>query len=242
MTGEDDSIISIDAIDARLTPYDWSFSRERRAEINDHWATLLLEKPKMFNGRVLLQHQGDVQGGVFIARYFETDYSDFIAWHRFGYPPPAMRNGFAMAALRARDGAWLLGVMGDHTVNAGKIYFAAGTPDRNDVLPDGTIDLAGSAARELFEETGLKPDEVEVGDGWNVALDSVRAAFMRPFRIDLPAQEARRLILSRIKSEAEPELSDIYIVRSLGDLAPERMPRFIVNYLTWAAQPANDQR
>lgn len=242
MSAEDNEIIAIDAIDARLTPYDWSFSRERRADIDAHWSKLLAEKPKMFNGRVLLQHHGEVVAGKFVARYFETDYADFIAWHRFGYPPPAMRNGFAMAALRARDGAWLLGVMGDHTVNAGRIYFAAGTPDRHDVRPDGAIDLAGSAERELFEETGLKRDEVEVGEGWNVALDSVRAAFMRPFRIDLPAEEARRLILSRIRAEAEPELQDIYIARSADDLIPDRMPRFMINYLTWASDPANDQR
>lgn len=229
-----DEIIAIDTVDARLSPFDWSFSRERRAEIDQHWATLSAEKPKMFNGRVLLQHHGEVANGVFVARYFETDYADFIAWHRFGYPPPALRNGFAMAALQSRDGAFLLGVMSAHTVNAGRIYFAAGTPDRHDIREDKSIDLAGSAERELCEETGLTSGEVQIENRWVVALDPVRAAFMRPCRIDLPAEEARRLMLARIAAQADPELADIHIVRSPADYRPDLMPRYMLSYLDWA--------
>jgi 8-oxo-dGTP pyrophosphatase MutT (NUDIX family) len=238
MTGD---IIAIRRIDARLASYDWSFSRERRAEIEACWAAASAEKPAMFNGRILLQHHGETQGDVFVARYFETDYADFLAWLRLGYPPPSMRNGFAMAALQARDGAFLLGVMGDHTANAGRIYFPSGTPDRDDLLPDGTVDLAGSAERELYEETGLRRDEATAGEGWLLAIDKVRAAFMRPFYIDLPAEEARRLILSRIAAQAEPELADVHIVRAKADILRDRMPGFMQEYLDWALA-RGDQR
>ena len=46
----------------------------------------------------------------------------------------------------------------------GKIYFPAGTPDLGDVK-NGALDLAGSVARELFEETGIGADEVDFRAG-----------------------------------------------------------------------------
>jgi 8-oxo-dGTP pyrophosphatase MutT (NUDIX family) len=233
-------MFDIDSIEAALIPFDWTFPRERRAEIDANWTRLSAEKPKTFNGRVLLQHESRIEGRVFHAGYFPTDYADFIAWIRFGPPLPTLRNGFAQAALQANDGGWLLGVMHGDSVNAGRIYFAAGTPDMSDVRPDGTLDLAASAARELEEEAGLEPGEVEIGEGWTVVLERKRAAFLRPCRIDLPADEARRLILSRVRAQAEPELADVHIVRGEADLRPDAMPDYILAFLRRAL--ARDQR
>jgi 8-oxo-dGTP pyrophosphatase MutT (NUDIX family) len=226
-------IIPISRVEARISPYEWAFSRENSVKITDHWANLIATKPAMFNGRVLLQHRGEVVDGVFHADYFETDYASFIAWHHMDYPGEKLRNGFAMAALEASDGAFLLGIMGNHTVNAGKIYFAAGTPDLDDVLPDGTVDLAGSTLRELEEETGLLPSEVIAHDDWAVVLGPVRAAFMRRVTLDIPAEIARNMMLERIRQQSDPELSDIYIVRTLADIDTLRMPIFQQAYLRY---------
>jgi 8-oxo-dGTP pyrophosphatase MutT (NUDIX family) len=148
-------ILELDRIEAVLAPRQWAFARERAAEIEAHWRGLVAANPSLFDGRVLVQYERRVEGRVFHASYLETDYSAFIAWRDFGWPDREVLNGFAMAALRARDGAFLLGEMGPHTANAGKVYFAAGTPDPDDVTQDGRVDLLGSALRELAEETGL---------------------------------------------------------------------------------------
>jgi 8-oxo-dGTP pyrophosphatase MutT (NUDIX family) len=224
-------IVTLRALDCRLEPMDWPFAVENGPAITENWQKFIADKPASFNGKVFLQHDWRIEDGIYRGRYLEADYAAFIAWRDFGYPGPPMRNGFAMAALKARDGAYLLGVMGEGTANAGKIYFAAGTPDREDLLPDGTIDLAGSVLREMGEETGLRVDEVTVASEWTGVIHGVRAAFMRPVAIDLPAEEARRLILARMKSLHEEELSDIYIARGLGDIDPERMPPFQAAYL-----------
>lgn len=227
----DGEIVALSRIEARVEPYDWVFARERAGEIAAHWAAITVGKPAMFNGRVMLQHRAAIVGDVFEAGYFETDYAAFLAWKDFGFPGAVLRNGFAMAALRASDGAFLCGVMGAHTANPGKVYFAAGTPDRADVAPDGTLDLAFSATRELCEETGLTLDDVSVGEGWSAVILRGCVAFMRPVAIALPAEQARALILSRMALQSEPELADIAIVRSLAEADRFDMQPFMAAYL-----------
>jgi 8-oxo-dGTP pyrophosphatase MutT (NUDIX family) len=227
-------VIAIARVDARLVSYDWPFMAMRKAEIAAHWEVMKADKPAMFNGQVLLQCRGHVEGDIFRADYFQLDYASFIAWHRWGHPPTdgaQIRNGFAMGALRSRDGAYLMGVMGQHTANAGKIYFAAGTPDPGDVTADGNVDLAGSVMRELEEETGLMAHEVTAGDDWRIVLSNERVAFMRDVFIDLPAVEARRLIRDRLSRQAEPELDDIAIARIPADIDIVRMPVFMQTFL-----------
>lgn len=234
MTGNgvvDGTIVALDRVEARVEAFDWGFARERADEIAAHWAGISAGKPAMFNGRVMLQHRAAIADGVFQAGYFEADYAAFMSWRDFGHPGPMIRNGFAMAALRAADGAFLLGRMGDHTANPGKVYFAAGTPDREDARPDGTLDLAGSVTRELCEETGLTLDEIKVDERWTAVIVPGRVAFMRPVGIDLAAEDAREMMLERIAQQDEPELSDIVIVRNLADCAAYDMPPFMTSYL-----------
>jgi 8-oxo-dGTP pyrophosphatase MutT (NUDIX family) len=228
---ENGTIVRLSRVDAVVEPYDWAFARENSQKIAAHWAEISAGKPAMFNGRVMLQHRAAIRDGVFEASYFETDYAAFLTWRDVGHPGPIIRNGFAMAALRANDGAFLCGKMGDHTANAGKVYFAAGTPDREDARPDGTLDLAGSVTRELGEETGLRVDELQVGEGWTALIEQGRIAFMREVRIDLPAEEARALMLERMKDLEEEELSDIVVVRDLADTENHDMPPFMRRYL-----------
>lgn len=225
------TIVELSGLEARVEPYDWAFRRERAEEIASHWAQISAGKPAMFDGRVMLQHRATMENGIFRAGYFETDYSAFMSWRDFGHPGPVVRNGFAMAALRASDGAFLCGVMGNHTANPGKVYFAAGTPDRSDARPDGTLDLAGSVTRELEEETGLTGREIIVRDSWTAVVMQGRIAFMRPVLVALPAEKARALMLSRMATQDEPELADIAIVRGPDDASRLDMPPFMRPYL-----------
>lgn len=227
-------IVPLSALNCRLNPRNWSFAEQNRAGIEANWREFLARSPASFDGRVFLQHRWRIENGIYHADYLETRYSAFIGWRDTGTPGPPMRNGFAMAALTSRDGAYLLGIMGEGTANPGRIYFAAGTPDPSDLQPDGTIDLAGSVLRELGEETGLRPEEVTVGEDWLAVIDGWRCAFMRPVTIDLDAEEARDLILKRLKSLPEEELTGIHIARSPADIDRVRMPQFQIAYLEHA--------
>jgi len=99
-------------------------------------------------------------GERFTASYFETDFASFLAWRDWEFPDREVFNGFGMARCAAADGAFVMGEMGGHTANAGRIYFPAGTPDLDDIKGD-TVDIAGSVVREVGEETGLSPADYQ---------------------------------------------------------------------------------
>src|ERR1035438_4965201 len=136
-----------------LQPWSWPFAQARRAEIDAHFAIQQREKPQMWNGRVLLARNPDFSGDRFSASYFETDFANFLAWRDWGFPDASVFNGFGMGALRCSDGAFVLGEMGEHTANAGRIYFPSGTPDPDDIRGDA-VDIAGSVAQIGRENAG----------------------------------------------------------------------------------------
>src|SRR5947199_4661994 len=174
---DDIPIIPLTRLDLRYEPSRWPFADERRAEIDAHFEKLRREKPQMWNGHVLLLRRGEIADRVLSGAYLETDFASFISWRDWGFPDKSVRNCFPMAALRSSDGAFLLGVMGAHTANAGHIYFAAGTPDANDIIGNG-VDLESSVIRELAEETGIGRDEVTIDSGRTALPRGQRPAAM----------------------------------------------------------------
>ncbi|MFM9973329.1 MAG: NUDIX hydrolase [Beijerinckiaceae bacterium] len=228
----------LERIEALYEPVDWAFAREQRSEIEAHWRKISAEKPALFNGIVLMQHRWSLDKGIYRTAYAPVDYASFTAWIRFGQPGTPRRNGFAMGALRAADGAFLLGVMGPHTFNAGKVYFPAGTPDMSDVTSANEVDLATSAIRELTEETGLLPEELQIGSHWTLVTESFRCAFMKSVQVNHDADTARKLILKRLKQDTDGELSDIVIVRSPADINEAMTPDFAKAYMRAAFEGA----
>ncbi len=223
------SIFHIDGLELSFAPKAWAFSVERRAEIDAYFEALRREKPALWNGRVLLLHHQLVEHGVLRGEYLETDYASFAAWQHWGRPPTGVRDCFGAAAILTADGAFLLGVMGPHTFNAGEIYFPCGTPDPDDII-DGKVDLDLSVRRELKEETGLDVAEFEVEPGWTMVVDGPLIAEIKVLRSKESANVLYRRIHAHLASERYSELADIRIVREATDINPA-MPRFITAFL-----------
>jgi hypothetical protein len=223
-------IIPFDRLALRFDREPWRFARERRAEIDAHFAELQRNKPYLWNGRVLLLRSGEIAGGVVAGTYFETDFASFIAWRDWDFPDKTVRNCFPMAALRAVDGAFLLGVMAAHTASAGHVYFPAGTPDPNDIVGE-TVDLDGGVMRELAEETGLGPGDVTVESSWTATPLGPRIALMKVMQSTENAEPLRARIMAFLAAQTQPELSDIRIVRGVADLDP-KMPPYVAAFLT----------
>lgn len=222
-------IISIDRLELGFAPAPWAFAAARRAEIDAWFAALQRENPALWNGRVLMLRHQAVTDGVFKGEYLETDYASFAAWHHWGMPAAAIYDCFGAAAIRAADGAFLLGVMGPHTLNAGKIYFPCGTPDPSDIV-DGRVNLDFSIARELKEETGLDAEEFTAEPGWTTVFDLPLIAHIKVLRSSESAETLRARMLAHLARERQPELSDIRIARSAADFEPA-MRGFVTAFL-----------
>lgn len=231
-------VIPVAAIEAYRLDEPWPWARENRGLIEAHWARLTAEKPALYNGRVLVRRRQSFEGGRLSLGYVETDYASFITFRDHGFPDPTSGNSFAMAALKASDGAFILGRMGEHTANAGRIYFPAGTPEPDDVLSDGRVDLGGSVLRELEEETGIRAGEIEVTDRWVATFAGARTAMMREVLAPAPAHALQQRIRAFLAAEARPELSDVVIVRTPADIDREAMPPFMQAYLSFALSGA----
>jgi 8-oxo-dGTP pyrophosphatase MutT (NUDIX family) len=227
----------VTSLDLRVQPWPWPFAKERRADIAAHFALKQREKPKLWNGRVLLGRKPVFAGERFSASYFETDFASFLAWRDWGFPDHDVFNGSGMGALRCADGAFVMGEMGPHTANAGRIYFPSGTPDVDDIR-DGVVDISGSVVRELEEETGLKPGEYRSDAHWHCVFTGPAVAMIRLLHVDTSGEALRARLEANLALQAHPELSAIHLVRGPRDLT-DAMPRFVTAFVEaqFSSQP-----
>jgi 8-oxo-dGTP pyrophosphatase MutT (NUDIX family) len=223
------AIHRVTQLDLKCTRWTWPFAEERRADIDTHFAHEQAEKPQLWNGRVLLGRNPVFSPDRFSADYFEADFASFLAWRDWGFADSQVFNGFGMGALRGSDGVFVLGEMAAHTANAGRIYFPSGTPDLDD-LKGGMIDLAGSVAREVEEETGLTAADYWAAEHWDCVVSGAAIAIIRILNVDMPGEALRAKIEANLAMHQSPELAAIHLVRGPCDFSPA-MPRFVTAFI-----------
>jgi 8-oxo-dGTP pyrophosphatase MutT (NUDIX family) len=223
------AIHRVTTLELDVQPWSWPFAQARAGEIAAHFAGKQAEKPQIWNGRILLARNPDFTVSGFRAGYFETDFASFLAWRDWGFPDRDIFNGFGMGALRSNDGAFVLGEMGQHTANAGRIYFPSGTPDLDDIS-GGSVDMAGSVAREVAEETGLTAADYRADPHWDCVVSGPSVAMIRILNVDASAEALRARIEANLAAQREPELSAVHLVRGVGDLTAA-MPRFVTAFI-----------
>lgn len=219
----------VTTLDLRVQPWPWPFAAERREDIDAHFKARQAEKPQIWNGRVLLGRNPVFAGKRFSADAFETSFASFLAWRDWGFPDKDVFDGFGMGALRCSDGAFALGEMGQQNATAGWVYFPSGTPDPSDIR-DGKVDISGSVAREMEEETGLSPADYRADPDWDCVVSGVIIAMIRILDVALTGEALRGRIEANLARQRQPELSRIHLVRGLRDLT-SAMPRFVTAYL-----------
>lgn len=236
-------VLAVAALDCRFVTHRWAFETLRDADIRRHWTTRSAALPSLYDGRVLLARRAVVEGPasapILRLELFETAFSAFLAWREFGCPDESVFNCFAMPAVHAADGGYLVGEMGADHSNAGAFYFPAGTPDPSDIRPDGRVDFDGSLRRELHEETGLDAARGRIAPGWTIVFDGQYVACLKeiawPETAETLVEEARRAIASC----PDAELANVHIVTDAGQLASDRTPAFMAAFLDYASGRSN---
>ncbi|KQZ00090.1 hypothetical protein ASD45_03910 [Pseudolabrys sp. Root1462] len=216
-------VVHVDRLELVFEPKPWAFADANRRKIDAVFAEAQIEKPALFNGRVLTMHRCSIEDGVLSGGFLETDYASFTYWIASGRPEAGIYDCFGAAAVMSDDGAFLLGEMAAHTYNAGQIYFPCGTPDRSDIV-GSTVDFDFSVRRELKEETGLDPADLTDEPGWTLAMDGEVICAVKVMRSMLAAETLRAQMLQNLARERQPELADIKIIRGPDDFHPKMRP------------------
>ena len=208
----------VNACQLAIGGYPWDWAQRHREQIALNWQHQRANNPAFFDGVIQMLVRYSIDNGVFIGDFSTSDFASFIYWRGQGFADMSVRDCFGCAILRSADGHLLLGRQAAGNLNAGRVYCPGGFIDTADVRADRSIDIDGSIAREIAEETGLDAAMLLRQPGYILAAGEASIAIGVEYRSALTAEAMRAQILRHIASEDIPELADIMIVRRPGDL------------------------
>lgn len=215
-------IVPVDVVDVRLDPEPHPFETANAAAIEENWRAETRANPSLFDGTVVLLSRLAYDCGRFEGRCHAVRYATFMHWRR-ERANTAAGHVFAHAMLVSRDNALVAIRMAANTVNAGRIYFAAGSFEPVD-FADGAADVDFNMIREVAEETGLDISSVRRGER-HYALSTERGTVLfRRYFLDENADQIARRIEVFVAGEMDPEISGPVIIRSADDLPDGLMP------------------
>lgn len=211
-----DVVLPVENIDVRLDPAPHPLERTHMREIDANWAYEISVNPHLFDGRVAVLSELSYASERLVGRCHIARYATFMYWRR-NREMPGVGHVFAHAMLVSSDNALVAIRMGKHTLNAGRVYFAAGSFELED-FRDGLVDVDFNMRREVKEETGL--DIAEASPARRYYLLSTRSGtvIFRRYRMPLTANAMVARINAFVAAEANPEIEAPVVIHSAGDL------------------------
>lgn len=214
-------VLPVERIDVALDPAPHPFEQANGPAIDANWAAEIAANPALFDGPIALLSDLRYRDRQLQGRFHVVRYASFMYWRRSR--PTDASHAFAHAMPVTTDNALVAIRMGPRTVNAGSVYFAAGSFEPPD-FPGGRVDVDFNMAREVAEETGLEIaglDRDPIHHAWSYERGTV---IFRRYRLAMTADEAEAAIRAFVASETDPEISEPIIIRSADDLDPGLMP------------------
>jgi 8-oxo-dGTP pyrophosphatase MutT (NUDIX family) len=215
-------ILPIEQADLMFDAGPHPYETANAADIALNWLAETAKKPALFNGEVMFFSSIRWRDNRLDARCHAIRFATFMHWRRTRSDPSA-EHLYAHAMPVSADGALVAIRMAPHTANAGRVYFAAGSFDRDD-LHGGRLDIAFNMAREVREETGIdltgcRADPIH--HGWSGDGGTVLA---RRYFLDQPADEIAERIRGHIAADPDPEIDEAIVIRGPDDVPAGLMP------------------
>jgi 8-oxo-dGTP pyrophosphatase MutT (NUDIX family) len=215
-------VFDLDAIDLTVDPGPHPYEAHHGGAIDAHWAIERARNPALFDGRIILFSALELDGRRLEGRGHEARFATFLHWR--AAPDVSMaQHCFAHGMLVAGDGALVAVRMGSHTVNAGKVYFAAGSFEMVDVVR-GRVETDANIRREVGEETGLDLASAIPEPGWHGWSQGGRTVIFRRYRFADAAETLAQRIRAAVAAQADPEIVGPVVIRRPQDLPAETVP------------------
>lgn len=216
------AILPVDGVEVRLDNGPHPFERDNAAAIAENWRRETAANPALFDGTVVLLSELAYRDRRLVGRCHAVNFSTFMLWRKQREGSGA-EHAYAHAMLVAGDNALVAIRMGGHTVNAGRVYFAAGSFEPAD-FRDGLVDVDFNMIREVREETGLDISGARRGEHYHAMSTASGTVIFRRYHEKLPAEEIARRIRAFVATEADPEIEEPVIIRDAHDLPDGLMP------------------
>ncbi|HEV7252320.1 MAG TPA: NUDIX hydrolase [Mesorhizobium sp.] len=215
-------IFAVNEIDVSVDAAPHPFESENLAAIDENWRRETRFNPALFDGRIALLSQLDYSGRRLVGRCHVARYASFMLWRRLR-PIPQIEHTFAHAVPVAADGALLAIRMAAHTVNGGRVYFAAGSFEPED-FRDGRVDVMSNMLREVREETGLDLSGLPGDPIFHAFSSGAGTALFRRFFLPEPADALAARVEAFIAADPQAEVSGAVVIRDADDLPDGLMP------------------
>lgn len=220
-------IFAVDEVTVRLDPAPHPLAANRTA-IDENWRREVERQPSVFNGEVALLSSLALRGRKLEGVCHIVDYATFLYWRSLR-PIEDAGHAYAHAIPVTSDNALVAVRMGGATVNAGQVYFAAGSFEPVD-FRDGLVDPEFNMRREVAEETGLDIAGLDRDPAYHGLSRTTGTVLFRRYFLPFDAAEAERRIRAHVAAEDEPEIEGPVIIRAQDDLPPglaDQMPALI---------------
>ena len=203
---------------------------EHAEAIEANWQGEAARNPALFDGKVMLFSRLAWRAGKLDASCHAVRFATYLYWRRTRASATA-EHLYSHAMPVTSDGALVTVRMGAHTANAGRVYFAAGSLDLDDVR-NGRIDIAHNMVREVREETGIDLSGCKRDAAYHGYSSNGGTVIVRRYYLAEPADVVERRIRHFIAAESDPEIAEAVIVRGEHDL-PDGLAAHMPPLIAW---------